>query len=729
MMKKLFTLFALLTCFLGANAKEIVDAEVDFSKYTDIADVPFASWRGSESAFARLSLKDGCLHFESTEATDPGWDCQFFPIGGVSAELDVVYTLHFKIKGDHEGNVSMLGFGQTPYGQFPITTEWVEGTVDYKCAAGGGGDILMQCGDWIGSWDIAYLKITHEGKEEKPIEWIPVKELVNGDAESAWPDWALKEEGGINANWRGNRTKEICAWALTMGRNFDDQVPDEIGEPSDRSRPFPADIEVDPTDASNHVFAAHVTQIDKINDDASIAWSNQFWIQAPKAFKNGVDVKVKFRYRADAAAKVPTQIHTIYPSKYLTSSPIGDLNFTTKWQTFEGTVTWPADGWSIAFNLTDQNREPNVYYFDDISFEEVKLDEGFFVASANTVSGIEYDFNTATEFVYDADEDAYVATVGTKGKEDTWVNEIMISTVRGYDKYFKGATIKPTTTNIMGNDPDDWKDYAPGSSYKIPLAAGVWQIFIAPDTEKEGTGQILFMQLEGDAPAEPVDIVTNTTEIVIEGLERDWLTPDGDGNPREEGGTGTGQTWDNQFFLVANRVLNPDEQTVIEFDYVATAAFNCPTGTHAKPGDYRKNAIPDVEFTTEEKHLTVDYTVPASDWGGNAITDAQSIAFDLAVLKGANTYTIKNVKWYVKGDINAEGKTMENLIKETGTTNFFVKEGAGGETHQYDGGAGIKSAVNNIKTNSTAIYNLSGQRVSKDYKGIVIKNGNKYIAK
>jgi hypothetical protein len=83
----------------------------------------------------------------------------------------------------------------------------------------------------------------------------------------------------------------------------------------------------------------------------------------------------------------------------------------------------------------------------------------------------------------------------------------------------------------------------------------------------------------------------------------------------------------------------------------------------------------------------------------------------------------------VKGDINAEGKTMENLIKETGTTNFFVKEGAGGETHQYDGGTGIKSAVNNIKTNSTAIYNLSGQRVSKDYKGIVIKNGNKYIAK
>ena len=55
-MKKLFTLIALLACFMGANAKEIVDAEVDFSKYTDISQVPFASWRGSESAFARLSI-------------------------------------------------------------------------------------------------------------------------------------------------------------------------------------------------------------------------------------------------------------------------------------------------------------------------------------------------------------------------------------------------------------------------------------------------------------------------------------------------------------------------------------------------------------------------------------------------------------------------------------------------------------------------------------------------
>jgi hypothetical protein len=34
-----------------------------------------------------------------------------------------------------------------------------------------------------------------------------------------------------------------------------------------------------------------------------------------------------------------------------------------------------------------------------------------------------------------------------------------------------------------------------------------------------------------------------------------------------------------------------------------------------------------------------------------------------------------------------------------------------------------------VKTNNNAIYNLSGQRVGKDYKGIVIRNGKKYINK
>ena len=57
-MKKVFTLLALLTCFLGAKAVEIVDAQVDFSQYNDISEWNFPyGWGGSESAKARLSMQ------------------------------------------------------------------------------------------------------------------------------------------------------------------------------------------------------------------------------------------------------------------------------------------------------------------------------------------------------------------------------------------------------------------------------------------------------------------------------------------------------------------------------------------------------------------------------------------------------------------------------------------------------------------------------------------------
>ncbi len=163
--KLMLTLALLLVGVTGAKADTVVDAEVDFSKFEDgdASTIKFYNWGASDEAKARLSIKNGCLHFESTEATDPSWACQFFPIGGVIAEEGVTYTLHFKVKGSVAQNISALGFGQNPYGQFPITTEWVEGTFDYTAAGENPeGDIVFQCGNYVGEWDIAYLRITHE---------------------------------------------------------------------------------------------------------------------------------------------------------------------------------------------------------------------------------------------------------------------------------------------------------------------------------------------------------------------------------------------------------------------------------------------------------------------------------------------------------------------------------------------------------------------------------------
>ena len=684
-MKKLFTLFALLVLALGANAKEIVDVEVDFSKMADGSEIKFYGWGASESARARLSIQNGCLHFHSEEATDPSWDCQFFPIGGVDAEVGVVYTLHYKIKGSVAQNVSMLGFGLTPYGQFPITTDWVEGTVDYE-AANSEGNLLMQCGDYVGDFDIAYLKITHEGKEERPVEWI--EQLENGDAEKPWAD------PNVRFNDQENNFK-ICAWAKEKGRNMNE---------NDGWDPFPADIEeVD----GSHVFVVHGQVADTEGDPS--AWDNQFWIQSPKMLKVGSQFKLHFRYKASEAATTNTQFHHQNPSDYVHWQAIGDINFTTEWQEYDGVVTVPdaaTDAWSIAFNLNPQNKNAVNFYFDDLSLSLMKLDEGYFVASSNTATGIEYDFDNATEFT--VDDDLIVATVGTKGKQDTWVNEVMISTVRGNDRAFKSATLKPTGTVV--NDPDTWLDYTEGSNAKIKLpAAGVWTISI--DTAGK---QINFVKLEGEKDQEPLDIKPNTSVVVVHGQERDDLA-DTDTEVREEEG-GSGQPWDNQFFILANRTLEAGEVTVLEFDYQSTIEAKTTTQCHGAPGAYMHwNCIGDVNFTPEMQHFSTTFTVPSEANG------MQSIAFNMAEIKAACDYTITNVVWKLEDN-------TETLINETGVENFIVKEGAGTEPHVYVDPTGINNTV--VDSNvSSAAYNLAGQRVSNSYKGIVVKNGKKFIVK
>ena len=687
-MKKFFTLLALLTCFLGANAKEIVDAEVDFSKLADGSEIKFYGWGASESARARLSIANGCLHFHSEEATDPSWDCQFHPIGGVDAEVGVVYTLHFKVKGSVAQNVSMLGFGQTPYGQFAITTDWVEGTVDYECTEANG-NILMQCGDYVGDWDIAYLKITHEGKEERPVEWI--EQLTNGDAEKAWADPEIR----FNDQ---EKNFTICAWGKEKGRNMNE---------NDGWDPFPSDIVEDPDKAGNHVFVVHGKTADT-EGDAS-AWDNQFWIQAPnaKVFKVGNQFKLHFRYKASEAATTNTQFHHQNPSDYVHWQAVGDVKFTTEWQDFDGVFTVPdaaTDAWSIAFNLNPENKNAVDFYFDDLSVATMKLDEGLFVAASNTATGIEYDYDNAIAFAQS--EDLMVATVGTKGKKDTWVNEVMISTVRGNDKAYKGATLKPSGTVV--NDPDTWLDYTEASNAKIKLpAAGVWTISI--DTEGK---QINFVKLEGEEDKEPVAIVTNPTVVIVKGQERDFVKDD-------DHPDATGQPWDNQFWIVANRTLSAGEATVISFKYKASKEAKTSTQCHAAPGAYLHwGAIGDVNFTTEWQDFEATFTVP------NEANDMQSIAFNMAEIKEACDYEIKDVQWYLKEDANAEGKTSENLIG-TGEENFYVKEGAGTDPYQFSGINGVMVQ----QPTSSAVYNLAGQRVSKTYKGIVVKDGKKFLTK
>ena len=726
-MKKLFTLVALLACVLGAKAEWVEDYSLDYStksgfpfyvmsyvpEWVDGVMTDFGAMYNykaeadvaeGDNVIADVATDNGTV-YKKIELAEPGWH-QYFIADGIPTELDGAYTVKALVKASEACtiNVNMgwgWGDGQQASASVAIPTDWTEVEWEYSGIGGTSCNLVAQPGTVTATIEWKWVTVSHNQKETRPVTWqewltndgqpiIPGVETESkwmGDAETAWDDAETKFN---------DQTKNhlICAWSKEKGRNMNE---------NDGWDPFPADIEVDPDNAENHIFVCHGQPATTEGDPS--AWDNQFWIESPKSWKSGDQLKIHFRYKASQTVKTNTQIHHQNPSDYLIWHAIGDITFTEEWQEFDGTMSIADDmagGWSIAFNLNPEVKDAVDFYFDDLSWQSMVLDEGYFVAASNAAKGIEYDFDNAIEFVQDPDDESLIiATIGEVGKPDTWVNEAMISTVRGNDASYKSNTLKPSG-NYVGED--NWGEYTAGSLAKIKLpAAGAWKISL--DTEGK---QINILKLDGEEDQEPVEIVANPTEIVINALERD--------NTEAEQEGGTGQPWDNQFWIVANRELSTGEATVVQFKYKAAKAAKSSTQCHADPGAYLHwAAIGDVNFTEEWQDFEATLTVAGEANG------MKSIAFNLAEIKDANDYYIKDVVWKTEDG-------TESLINMTGAENFWVKVGAGTAPYQYDPTA-INGVVVNKNTGSAAIYNIAGQRVSKSYKGIVVKEGKKYLVK
>lgn len=103
------------------------------------------------------------------------------------------------------------------------------------------------------------------------------------------------------------------------------------------------------------------------------------------------------------------------------------------------------------------------------------------------------------------------------------------------------------------------------------------------------------------------------------------------------------------------------------------------------------------------------------------MNDFKSIAFNLNEIEEANDYYIKDVVWKL-----ADG--TKSLIDQTGTKNFFVKV-LGENPHEF---GKEDTGINDLKVNTVnngASFNVAGQQVDENYKGLVIKSGKKLIQK
>lgn len=172
--------------------------------------------------------------------------------------------------------------------------------------------------------------------------------------------------------------------------------------------------------------------------------------------------------------------------------------------------------------------------------------------------------------------------------------------------------------------------------------------------------------------------------------------------------------WDSQFWMVAPRALEAGNRVKFAFEYRADAEATVSTQAHAAPGTYNHYdiGIGNLSFTTEwqykEKEVTLSADQAKADNGG-----FQSVAFNLN-----------------------EDKTLQTKFYFDNMQLFFDDSDDGYATSDdEEWAAEVESkwatGVKSVKTQKAqkAIYNLAGQQVDKNYKGIVIENGQKRINK
>ena len=736
-MKKLFTLVALLACFLGAKAEWVKVYTVDYSTFnsfpfyvmgyaptmdgTAMVDAPTTQklWRGNENDFPGEESCTGKVTVNGTEfwvqETGTNQWRQYFAADGIPTKLDGKYKVIAQVKATQAVSVPVQmrwSWGEDPAAatvSIPQSSEFETVEWEYSNINGTSCSLIAQPGSTEATIEWASITVYEWVKDGGRVpEWL--EDIENGNAETPWtPEQAATLYNDMENNYK------ICAWSKEKGHNMDAE--------GKAWNPFPATIIEDPDDPTNHVFVCYGQTADT-SGDAS-AWDNQFWIQSKHAWKSGLTMKIKFRYKASAdVSSTDTQIHKQTPSDYLIWHAIGNIHFTEEWQTFDNTMAMGDDmagGWSIAFNLNSKVKDAVTFYFDDLSWQYLKLDEGYFLAGINQTTTDSYDdLDNAIPFEEGEASDGtpcLVATIGTSGDASTYVDQLMISTTRGDDQAFKGATLLPESK--VTNDPENWLQYTPSANKKLDVPGlGVWKVYL--DTEFTS---MAFEMLEGTPyeEGEPVEVYTYADELVLHAVERDDLSDmvNGQAQQREEEG-GTGEAWDSQFWIAADRDLKTDEVTVLKFQYKGSIAAHTTTQVHkvgddGKPCTYLNwQAIGDVDFTEEWQDFETEFKVPSGDDG------MRSIVFNMAEIKAACDYSIKNVQWYLKDASLDEGMTRENLI--SGASNFYFKESA--ETAPYTGIENV--TVKNVKT-SNAIYNIAGQRVNKDYKGLVIKDGKKFV--
>ena len=320
----------------------------------------------------------------------------------------------------------------------------------------------------------------------------------------------------------------------------------------------------------------------------------------------------------------------------------------------------------------------------------------------------------------------------------------------GGDLYFDDVVLKAdgSEANLLVNssfDEDDISHWTTvswmGLSYGVEelgeSGSTVWFESIITNGDAEGEDVSCFYATE-DGKGGPYAAPIGETGTGADGVGRAFIAKSAD-NPAEDHST--------QFFVKANTVLKEGDICKLSFKYKADKAAGSDSQTHKKPGEYIfYDAGVSVNFTTQWQKFEKEFTVTEQMVTNEGVQPFQTIAWNLAKFKEANTYYFDDIEFGIQK--KAEGIPLTPEEKKEVLTNELERwikgmmEACGGSVTAWDvvnepisgggddgnGNYALQSATN-PDDNGVGGQNFYWQDfLGDDYVRIPIKFARKYFA-
>lgn len=320
----------------------------------------------------------------------------------------------------------------------------------------------------------------------------------------------------------------------------------------------------------------------------------------------------------------------------------------------------------------------------------------------------------------------------------------------GGDLYFDDVVLKAdgSEANLLVNssfDEDDISHWTTvswmGLSYGVEelgeSGSTVWFESIITNGDAEGEDVSCFYATE-DGKGRPYAAPIGETGTGADGVGRAFIVKSAD-NPAEDHST--------QFFVKANTVLKEGDICKLSFKYKADKAAGSDSQTHKKPGEYIfYDAGVSVNFTTQWQKFEKEFTVTEQMVTNEGVQPFQTIAWNLAKFKEANTYYFDDIEFGIQK--KAEGIPLTPEEKKEVLTNELERwikgmmEACGGSVTAWDvvnepisgggddgnGNYALQSATN-PDDNGVGGQNFYWQDfLGDDYVRIPIKFARKYFA-